>query len=203
MHVRLSVAMPQYFDDPVAASAPRTVVVDVPGARFEMQTDRAVFSHGRLDPGTAVLLGSVPPPPTIGAGLDLGCGAGPLALTMALRSPMLDVVAIDVNERARTLCAANARTLQITNLTVLGPDEVAPDQRFDVIWSNPPVRIGKSALHELTLAWLERLADTGTAHLVIHKHLGADSFQRWLAGEGYRIERTHSSRGYRLFQIST
>jgi 16S rRNA (guanine1207-N2)-methyltransferase len=101
--------MSHYFDEsPAAASAAATVAVSVPGARFSMRTDRGVFSHQRLDRGTEVLLREAPPPPPTGALLDLGCGAGAIALTLALRSPAATVWAVDVNDRARALCAANA-----------------------------------------------------------------------------------------------
>jgi 16S rRNA (guanine1207-N2)-methyltransferase len=189
----------QYFEErPAVASAEKDVTVVVPGASFTMRTDRGVFSHGRLDPGTAVLLRTVPAPPADGVGLDLGCGAGPVAVTMALRSPGLSVWAVDVNERARALCAANAAAAGATNVSVAAPDEVPADVRFDVIWSNPPIRIGKHALHELLQTWLGRLAPGGRAVLVVQKHLGADSLQRWLVAEGYPTERLASAKGYRV-----
>jgi 16S rRNA (guanine1207-N2)-methyltransferase len=206
--------MPQYFDpSPGVTSVESVVQVDVPGARFELRTDRGVFSHGRLDPGTGVLLRTVPAPPTSGVGLDLGCGAGPIALTMALRSPALRVWAVDVNERARALCAANAAAAGAANVTVVdGVSRASPrasersgwvaaDVRFDVIWSNPPIRIGKDALHELLLTWLPRLADGGDAFLVVQKHLGADSLHRWLIDQGFPTSRVASAKGFRILHI--
>lgn len=190
-----------YFDRaPAAASAEEVVEVSLPDVSFSMRTDRGVFSHGRLDAGTAVLLRSAPPPPRSGVGLDLGCGAGPIALALALRAPGLDVWAVDVNERARALCAANARVNGVA-VTVAAPDDVPADLRFDVIWSNPPIRIGKDAVHQLLLAWLPRLAPGGRAVLVVQKHLGADSLQRWLVAEGFPTERLASAKGYRVLEV--
>jgi 16S rRNA G1207 methylase RsmC len=192
--------MPQYFEEsPGVASREAVVPVVLSDVSFTMRTDRGVFSHGRLDAGTALLLRSVPPPPRTGRGLDLGCGAGPIALTMALRSPALDVWAIDVNERARALCAANAAAAGTTNVTVAA--DVADDVRFDVIWSNPPIRIGKDALHQLLRSWMGRLAPTGHAFLVVQRHLGADSLHRWLLAEGHPTDRIASAKGYRVLQI--
>ena len=94
------------------------------------------------------------------------------------------MVAVDVNERARTLCAANAADNGIGNVEVLAPEAVDPALRFDAIWSNPPIRVGKAALHELLLTWLDRLTADGAAHLVVHKNLGSDSLQRWLTDAG-------------------
>ena len=193
--------MSHYFDpSPGATSAATAVEVQLPDVSFTMRTDRGVFSHGRLDAGTAVLLRSAPPPPATGVGLDLGCGAGPIALTMALRAPALAVWAVDVNARARALCAANATANDVT-VAVAAPPEVPADVRFDVIWSNPPIRVGKEALHELLLGWLPRLTPAGTAVLVVQKHLGADSLQRWLVDQGYPTDRLASTRGYRLLAV--
>ncbi len=193
--------MSHYFDpSPGATSATELVTVTLPDVSFTMQTDRGVFSHGRLDAGTAVLLRSAPRPPATGVGLDLGCGAGPLALTMALRSPGLEVWAVDVNQRARALCSANAAANGV-QVAVLDPEHVPGEVAFDVIWSNPPIRIGKAALHELLLAWLPRLTPEGRAILVVQKHLGADSLHRWLVDQGFSTTRLASAKGYRLLEV--
>ncbi len=193
--------MSHYFDpSPGATSATELVTVTLPDVSFTMQTDRGVFSHGRLDAGTAVLLRAAPPPPATGVGLDLGCGAGPLALTMALRSPGLEVWAVDVNQRARALCSANAVANGV-QVAVLDPEHVPADVAFDLIWSNPPIRIGKAALHELLLAWLPRLTPEGRAILVVQRHLGADSLHRWLVDQGFPTTRLASAKGYRLLEV--
>jgi 16S rRNA (guanine1207-N2)-methyltransferase len=196
--------MSHYFDEsPASPSAPATVRVDVPGATFTLRTDRGVFSHGHLDRGTEVLLRTAPDPPATGDLLDLGCGAGAIALTMACRSPGATVWAVDVNARARALCAANARDNAIPNVHVVAPDDVTPDVRFAAIWSNPPIRIGKSALHDLLDAWLDRLTSGGSALLVVHKHLGSDSLQRWLIGRGWPTDRLSSTQGYRVLRVTS
>ncbi|MGK5558515.1 MFS transporter, partial [Actinomadura kijaniata] len=68
--------------------------------------------------------------------------------------------------------------------------------------SNPPIRIGKAALHDLLLTWLPRLTPTGQAHLVVQKHLGSDSLQRWLADQGFPTRRLASRSAYRILQVS-
>lgn len=171
------------------------------GLSFDLTTDRSTFSPTRLDPGTALLLGAAPDPPDHGRFLDLGCGYGPIACALAQLAPGADVVAIDVNERARDLCAANAAALGLTNVSVCSPDD-ADDGTFDLIWTNPPIRVGKAALHEVLLRWLGRLAPTGAAVLVVNRHLGADSLQRWLSDEGFPAERLASKKGYRLLRAS-
>jgi len=194
--------MSHYFDDaPVVPSAPSTIVVDVPGAHFTLATDRGVFSHRRLDPGTEVLLRRAPALPSHGCLLDLGCGSGAIALTLATRSPEATVWAIDVNERARDLCKANATTNGLTNVRVVEPTEVPADVRFDGIWSNPPIHAGKQVLHELLRVWLPRLQPDGYAVLVVHKHLGSDSLQQWLERGGWSAARLTSSKGYRILDV--
>jgi 16S rRNA (guanine1207-N2)-methyltransferase len=194
--------MSHYFDEvPGAASAESVVTVELPDTSFELRTDRGVFSHGRLDAGTAMLLRKAPAPPAEGDLLDLGCGTGAIALTMARRAPAATVWAVDVNERARALCTANAAANGIDNVAVRAPDEVPADVRFDSIWSNPPIRIGKDALHELLASWLDRLTDEGRAILVVQKNLGSDSLQRWLIAHGWPTTRLASARGYRLLDI--
>ena len=194
--------MPHYFDEsPATGSAEATVHVELPDTSFTLRTDRGVFSHGRLDAGTALLLRAAPPPPPTGAALDLGCGAGPIAVALAGRAPGAQVWAVDVNERARALCAANASANGRANIVVAAPDEVPAGVRFDVIWSNPPIRIGKAALHELLAGWLDRLTPAGRAVLVVQKHLGADSLQRWLIEHGWPAVRLASAKGYRLLDV--
>ena len=193
----------QYFDDrPDVASEPVLVDVTLPDTAFVMETDRGVFSRGRLDTATSMLLRADLPIASSGDLLDLGCGAGPIAMTMARRSPAATVWAVDVNARARELCARNAHRNAMTNIRVVAPSEVPADTRFATIWSNPPIRIGKSELHQLLETWLARLRSDGTASLVVQKHLGADSLQRWLIRSGYRCERVGSKAGFRLFAVN-
>lgn len=195
--------MSHYFDDRPATRSDRAAVeVVLADLAFTIDTDRGVFSRGHLDAGTRFLLQDAPRPPASGDLLDLGCGAGPIALTLALRSPAATVWAVDVNERARELTAANAARNSITNVRVAAPDEVPADVRFAAIWSNPPIRIGKPGLHELLTSWLGRLTVDGHAVLVVQKHLGADSLQRWLVEQGCPTERIASRSGFRLLRVT-
>jgi 16S rRNA G1207 methylase RsmC len=177
------------------------VRLDLPDVSFDLTTDRGVFSGEAVDAGTKLLLLDGPPPATKGALLDLGCGYGPIALTLAHRAPDAQVWAVDVNERARDLCHQNAAAAGLATVRVAAPDEVPDDVEFAEIWSNPPIRIGKAALHDLLLRWLGRLAPEGRALLVVQRHLGADSLAGWLTGEGHATTRLASRRGYRLLEV--
>jgi 16S rRNA G1207 methylase RsmC len=191
-----------YFDEsPGVDSDERTVDVALPDIAFTMVTDRGVFSHGHVDTGTALLLREAPRPAPTGDLLDLGCGTGPMTMVLALRSPGATVWAVDTNERARALTARNAARAGLTNVRVCSPADVPQTIRFATIWSNPPIRVGKSALHELLIGWLGRLMPDGLAVLVVQKHLGADSLQHWLTDHGLPTERLTSKGGFRLLAI--
>ena len=191
-----------YFNEnPEVPSARKRIDVSLPDGSFSIETDTGVFSHGRVDSGTKVLLMEAPELPALGNVLDLGCGSGPIAMTMARRAPGCGVWAIDVNERARQLTRDNASALGLTNVTVAAPDEVPDNVIFDVIWSNPPIKAGKKELHELLNRWLARLSPDGYAVLVVNKNLGSDSLAKWLTELGWTVKRISSRQGFRVLTV--
>lgn len=193
-----------YFSERTEVSSrPSRVRLDLVDVSLELVTDRGVFSPSRIDPGTKLLLSELPALPE-GPVLDLGCGYGPIATTLAVRRPGQPIWAVDVSERARMLCRENltAHAPAETRFHVVGPDEVPDDVRFRAIVSNPPIRIGKSALHSLLEHWLGRLTDDGEAWLVINKHLGSDSLATWMEGLGFDVVRTRSRSGYRILHVT-
>ncbi|MRX42595.1 class I SAM-dependent methyltransferase [Agromyces kandeliae] len=200
--------MPQehYFSSkPADRAALRTVQVRLAGRDVEVQTAGGVFSPDHVDLGTRVLLGEVPTAPAAGHLLDLGAGWGPIALTLGLQSPDATVWAVDVNERALDLVRRNVRRLGLDNVNAAIPADVPDDLRFSVIWSNPPIRIGKAELHALLRRWLPRLEAGATAWLVVQKNLGSDSLQRWLDeefGDGWTVERAATSKGFRVLTVT-
>jgi 16S rRNA (guanine1207-N2)-methyltransferase len=197
-----------YFDPkPASGPKPRRVSLVLADMALDLVTDAGVFSPEHVDPGTRLLLAEGPSsisvrdarqPPVV---LDLGCGYGPIACTLALRHPTAAVWAVDVNERARRLCETNALANNCTNVTVAAPADVPRQLVFDEIWSNPPIRVGKDALHELLMSWTERLAPDGRMMLVVHRHLGADSLAAWLETIGMHVNRRTSRQGYRVLEL--
>jgi 16S rRNA (guanine1207-N2)-methyltransferase len=163
---------------PDAPTRPRRLHIDLGDVSFDVHTDREVFSPQRLDPGTRVLLDAIPPP-----------------------SPEAQITAVEINERAQALCRSNAAALNISTVRVVGPDQLGDSQTFDALYSNPPIRIGKPALHALLETWLRLLRPSGSAYLVVNKNLGADSLARWLDERGYPSERMVSRQGFRVLRV--
>jgi 16S rRNA (guanine1207-N2)-methyltransferase len=193
-----------YFDaEPSARSDPHEVALTLPGVSLTLTTDRGVFAVDGVDPGTKLLLLEAPSPlPAQRTVLDLGCGYGAIAVAVACLAPHCTVWAVDSNERARALCVHNAVRAGVgERVRVSSPGDDDAEVTFDVIYSNPPIRIGKPALHDLLARWLGRLAPDGVAYLVVQKHLGADSLARWLGDEGWTVKRLVSRRAYRVLEV--
>jgi 16S rRNA (guanine1207-N2)-methyltransferase len=168
----------------------------------ELKADRGVFGSRAIDLGTLTLLKEAPAPPLEGELLDLGSGYGPIAIALARRSPRARVWAVDVNERALELTRDNAAAARTPNVVAALPNEVPADLEFAAIYSNPPVRVGKAALHDLLQRWLPRLAPGGTAYLVVQRNLGADSLATWLEAQGYQVQRVKSKKGFRVLGVA-
>ncbi|MEU2663028.1 methyltransferase [Micromonospora sp. NPDC007220] len=195
-----------YFTaEPTTAANPREVEFSVAGRDYTLASSAGVFSAARLDPGTAVLLrkADLPSAGSTGALLDLGCGFGPITCVLASSAPTATVWAVDVNERARELTAANAaRVGAADRVRVAAPDDVPAELTFAEIWSNPPIHVGKDELHAILLRWLPRLATDGVAWLVVARYLGGDSLQRWLVEQGWQVGRHASQKGYRVLRVT-
>ena len=194
-----------YFSSqPATPEVRRPLRVTLAGREVTLATSGGIFSPDGIDKGTQVLLSGIPDPAAAGNLLDIGCGWGPIALTMALKSPQAQVYAVDVNERSLGLTRDNAATLGLGNVHASLPGDVDPSLRFETIWSNPPIRIGKDELHALLLLWLPRLAPGGTAWLVVQKNLGSDSLQRWLEenlGPDFDVTRHSTAKSFRILMV--
>ena len=191
-----------YFSaDPAVAFKRAPVRATVWGHDLDLTSGSGVFAQGRLDVGTAVLFRETDPPTEGSNYLDLGCGYGVIGRALARSRPAARVWGVDVNERAVLLANENAAALGVDDrYTATTPAGVPDDLELDEIWSNPPIRIGKDALHELLLTWLPRLAPGGRAVMVVGKNLGADSLQRWLGEQGFPTTRLASAKGFRVLE---
>ena len=189
---------------PSSAESLRRIRVTLAGRAVEVTTAGGVFSPDHVDGGTAVLLANTPPPPPGGHLLDLGCGWGPVALSLAWDAPHATIWAVDVNERALDLVRRNAAEHGLTNVNAVLPEDVPEDITFRTIRSNPPIRVGKNELHGLMERWIPRLDERSDAWLVVQRNLGSDSLQRWLAAtfdQGYTVTRAATGRGFRVLKV--
>ena len=204
---------------PTAAAQERTVRYCARDFDYAVTASDGTFSAHGLDKGTAVLLAKAPRAELAAGGVteqggertpllvDVGCGWGPIALALAREYPQARVLGVDVNERAMDLARRNATALRLENLQIKPADEAAVEirergEKIDLIWSNPPIRIGKEQLHELLVAWLDLLSPQGAAYWVVQKNLGADSLTAWLNEQGYPSEKVASQKGFRLIRSS-
>jgi 16S rRNA (guanine1207-N2)-methyltransferase len=178
------------------------------GGELDLVSGTGVYSRGHLDIGTAVLFRETEPPAP-GQVLDLGTGYGVIGLAIAdawRRSGVevgasFGVTGIEVNQRGVLLANQNAAALGLQDRFVACDPEVVPASvEYDEIWSNPPIRIGKAALHELLLRWFPRLRPGGRAVMVVGKNLGGDSLQAWLTDQGYPTTRLASAKGFRVLE---
>ena len=192
-----------YFDEnPDTVFKTKEVAVSIDGREVSVLTSGGIFSPDHIDTGTKVLLEHLALAPKGGDILDIGCGWGPIALSLASANPRATVWAIDVNERALELTRLNAERLGLTNLKVLRPEDVPANLRFSGIWSNPPIRVGKEVLHEILNTWLPRLEDGANAYLVVQKNLGSDSLQRWIAEKmpELSVDRVETAKSFRVLR---
>ncbi|QNE46557.1 methyltransferase [Glaciihabitans sp. INWT7] len=198
-------ASEHYFSEmPESELKFRQIRVPLAGQTFELTTSNGIFSPERIDAGTQVLLANTPPAPPGGNLLDLGCGWGPIALTLALQSPHATVWAVDVNSRALDLVRRNAEAIGVTNINAVTPEDVPADLSFMSIRSNPPIRVGKNELHGMLEFWLPRLDPDSDAWLVVQRNLGSDSLHRWLEGwlpADFAISRAATNKGYRVLRV--
>jgi 16S rRNA G1207 methylase RsmC len=192
-----------YFSEqPTGEFKPKKIVTAIDGQRVELLTAGGTFSPDHMDTGTAILLEHAYQAPNSGNLLDLGCGWGPIALTLAKKNPEATVWAVDVNERSLELTRMNAEKLGLANIRVAHVDDVPAELTFTGIWSNPPIRVGKEALHEILNKWLVRLDEDCEAYLVVSKDLGADSLLKWMQAEfaALQSERIETAKGFRIIR---
>jgi 16S rRNA (guanine1207-N2)-methyltransferase len=198
-----------YFSaDPSVPFAREPFACQVWGHRLDLVSGSGVYSRGRLDKGTAVLLRETEPPAP-GHVLDLGTGYGVIGLAIAdawrrdgvPAGSASGVTGVEVNQRAVLLANQNAAAIGLQDRYIACDPSVVPAEvGFDEIWSNPPIRIGKDALHALLLQWFGRLRPEGRAVMVVGKNLGGDSLQALLTDQGYRTTRLASAKGFRVLE---
>jgi 16S rRNA (guanine1207-N2)-methyltransferase len=199
----LAVSDNHYFNPkPSTPSKRQTMEIELGGTKLTVISDKGVFSSSGVDKGTQILLKNLDMVTKAGTAMDLGAGWGAISIALAIENPALEVLAIEINSRAVELIEANANSLALSNIKTKKLSQVE-NGSIDQIWSNPPIRIGKSALHELLIDALSKLKQGGEAFLVVQKHLGADSLAKWLEQEqNHSVEKIDNSKGFRVFRVT-
>lgn len=197
------VAQHYFSPDPQSSKRTSQVEFEVGELDFTLNAATGTFSSSKLDAGTKVLLKEFRQFPETGNVLDLGCGWGPIAVSIARLSPETQVYALDVNNRSLELTQENADRYLLSNIRPVHAEQIPVGLEFQAIWSNPPIRVGKRALHELLETWLARLAPDGIAMLVVQKQLGGDSLQQWITDSfaHLEVERINTAKGYRVIKV--
>lgn len=143
---------------------------------FKFKTDNGVFSKGELDFGTKVLIDTVLKEEILGNVLDLGCGYGVIGIVLnKIKNVYVDL--IDINKRAIHLTKLNIKDNDCNNINCFESDGYLNiNKKYNVIVTNPPIRVGKEKLYSLIIDAKEHLLDNGKIYLVIRKEQGAKSF---------------------------
>ncbi len=186
-----------YSEKPASAHAPRAFTLEANGRTLSITTDAGVFSKAHLDTGTELLLKALPGAFS-GRALDLGCGWGPVGLTMAVRWPGAEIVLADINERAVGLAKQNLSANRLSAQVLQSDGFANVPGAFDLIATNPPIRAGKAVIYRLFEEAAARLTPGGALYIVMRKQQGAESAQRFLEGLFEPVEVVERGGGFRV-----
>ena len=165
------------------------------GCELTFMTDAGVFSRGEVDFGTDVLLRSLPQD-MAGRVLDLGCGWGPIGVSVGKKYPRCEILMSDVNSRALALAQDNARRNGVAAQTAESDGWANIPGDFDYVITNPPIRAGKQVIYALFAEAKKRLRPGGRMYLVIRKQQGAESALKYLKTVYDSVETVEKSGGF-------
>lgn len=187
-----------YTAEPTSRHEEHVFTLEEAGRQLKFVTDAGVFSKTKLDTGTALLLKALPDA-FEGRALDLGCGWGPVAVTMSARWPKAQIVLCDINERAVMLAQENLRRNGFAADAHQGDGLDAVEGQFDLIAVNPPIRAGKATVYKLFAQSAERLNAGGSLYVVMRKQQGAESAEKELKGLFASVSTVERGSGFRVF----
>ena len=195
--------MAHYFDlDPSLASKERNIEYVIDGRVITLVSDNGVFSKDKIDEGSLAFLKVLVPLRLSGRILDLGCGYGPIGLTIAITSPTARVDLADINTRALALCNRNAQNLNLSDRTNVIESNIYSNIEgpYDSIVVNPPIRAGKQVTYAMYEGAKQCLIDGGSLYIVIRKAQGALSASEYIKSIFGNCTLIDRSKGYYIYQ---
>ena len=191
-----------YSRNPEVDSKPAFWNYTLRGNSFRFKTDQGVFSKSEVDFGSRLLIESFVMPDIEGEILDVGCGYGPIGLSVAKSEPSRLVHMVDVNQRAIELAKENASSNQISNVKIYESDrlENVTDNNFCAILTNPPIRAGKTVVHDILVKSYEYLSSQGELWVVIQKKQGAPSAKDKMKEIFDEVEVVCKDKGYYILR---
>lgn len=174
------------------------------GHSFRFKTDNGVFSKREVDFGSRLLIETFVMPEVQGKVLDVGCGYGPIGLSIAKDHPVRMIHMIDVNERAIQLAKENAELNRVENVDIYESDRLlnVEGTDFAAILTNPPIRAGKKTVHDIFEQSYEHLAAGGELWVVIQKKQGAPSAIEKLTQIFSVVETMDKTKGYFIIRAT-
>lgn len=187
-----------YSKQPQSVSKPQTFSESLRKETFQFMSDTSVFSKGEVDFGSRLLIEAFKSPLIEGEWLDVGCGYGPIGITLARTHPERHVWMIDVNERALSLTKENAKKNNVENVTVVESDrlEAVKNKSFAAVVTNPPIRAGKAVVHGIFEESAATLCSKGELWVVIQKKQGAPSAEKKLRTLFETVDIVARKKGY-------
>jgi 16S rRNA (guanine1207-N2)-methyltransferase len=191
-----------YSHNPDVESNPQTITFELRGHTFRFKTDQGVFSKKEVDFGSRALIEAFEIPAVKGALLDVGCGYGPIGLSLAKDLVDRTVHMIDVNERALSLAEENAKENRVQNVSIYQSDRYASvfEKEFAAILTNPPIRAGKETVHSILENSYDHLAELGELWVVIQKKQGAPSAMDKMEKLFSNVEIVTRKKGYYILK---
>jgi len=191
-----------YSREPEVASDPKFWNAELRNHSFRFKTDQGVFSKNEVDFGSRLLIDTFEPPKITGPLLDVGCGYGPIGLSIAKDFPDRIIHMIDVNQRAIALAKENADRNDIDNVHIYESDrfEGVHEERFSAILTNPPIRAGKDVVHNILEESFRHLGPEGELWVVIQKKQGAPSAKAKLEEVFGNVEIVAKKKGYYILK---
>lgn len=187
-----------YSNKPQTESKPRQWKFTLLGHHFIFETDTGVFSKSEVDFGSRVLIDAFDMPKTVGDVLDVGCGYGPIGLSIAKTHPERFIHMMDINTRAIALAEKNAKLNGIQNVRIFESDglDAVGDVQAAAILTNPPIRAGKETIFRFYDTSYEKLVEGGELWVVIQKKQGAPSTVSHLEEMFSEVEVVEKKKGY-------